>query len=174
MSFEWGTIVKSINWTLVFNLVNFAILLYLLKRLLFKPALEYLDRRREAISERMQSARADEEKAARLAADCEEALQRARQQAEEIVGDARRRADAAIAVAKGSAKEEAVRILEEGKRQLEQERDRMIGELREAYADIAVLGAARVLDREVRIEDHQRLLDELLTEIGEDALRIGS
>ena len=43
MTFEWGKIVKSINWTLVLNLLNFAILLYLLKRLLFKPALEYLD-----------------------------------------------------------------------------------------------------------------------------------
>jgi len=173
VSFEWGTIVKSINWTLVFNLVNFAILLYLLNRLLFKPALKYLDRRREAIHERIQSARADEEKAARLATEREEALQRAREHATEIVEDARRRAEAVVSEAKGAAKGEAARILDEGKRQLEQERDRMIGELREAYADIAVMGAERVLDREVRIEDHQRLLDQLLTEIDEDALRVG-
>jgi len=172
VSFEWGTIVKSINWTLVFNLVNFAILLWLLQRLLFKPALQYLDRRREAIHERIQSARADEEKAARLATEREEALQRAREQATEIVEEARRRSEAVVADAKGSAKAEAARILEEGKRQLVQERDRMIGDLREAYADIAVLGAGRVLEREVRIEDHQRLLEQLMAEIDEDALRI--
>jgi len=174
VSFEWGTIVKSINWTLVFNLINFAMLLYLLNRLLFKPALKYLDQRRDVIHGRMQSARDDQEKAASLTTEREEALRTAREQALEIVEDARRRAEAVVSEAKGSARNEAARILDEGKRQLEQERDRMIADLREAYADIAVLGAARVLDREVTIEDHRALLDQLLAEIDEDALRLAS
>ncbi len=174
MSFEWGTIVKSINWTLVFNLVNFAILLYLLKRLLFKPAIEYLDRRRETIHGRMQAAQADEERAAQLVAEQREALGEARKRAEGIVEAARREAEAAVAAAKGEARKAAERILEDGKRQLAQERDRMIAQLREAYAEITVLGAERVLDREIRIEDHRRLLDQLLEEIDEERLRIES
>ena len=47
MHLEWGTVVKTLNWTFIANLVNFAILLYLMKRFLYKPALAYLDRRRE-------------------------------------------------------------------------------------------------------------------------------
>jgi F-type H+-transporting ATPase subunit b len=174
VSFEWGTIVKSINWTLVFNLVNFAILLYLLKRLLFKPAIEYLDRRRETIHDRMQTAQADEERAARLVAEQKETLADARKRAEGIAEAAQREAEAAIAAAKGEAREAAERILENGRRQLAQERDRMIAQLREAYAEITVLGAERVLDREIRIEDHRRLLDQLLEEIDEERLRIES
>ena len=50
----------------------------------------------------------------------------------------------------------------------------MIGELREAYAEITVLGAERVLDREIRIEDHRRLLEQLLEGIDEEGLRIKS
>ena len=174
MTLEWGKIVKSINWTLVFNLINFAILLYLLKRLLFKPALEYLDRRRETIHARMQAARADEERAAQLVVEQKETLAEARKRAEDIGEAARREAEAMIAVAKGEAREAAERILEDGARQLVQERDRMIAELREAYAEITVLGAERVLDREIRIEDHRRLLDQLLEEIDEERLRIES
>ena len=174
MSFEWGTIVKSINWTLVFNLINFAILLYLLQRLLFKPALQYLDRRREAIHARIQAAQADEEQAAALVLEQKEALSEARKRAEGIVESAQREAEAAIAASKGEAREAADRILEDGRRQLAQERDRMIAELREAYAEITVLGAERVLDREIRIEDHRRLLDQLLEEIDEERLRIES
>ena len=174
MSFEWGTIVKSINWTLVFNLINFAILLYLLNRILFKPALQYLDRRREAIHARIQAAQADEEQAAALVAEQREALGEARKRAEGIVESAQREAEAVIAASKGEAKEAAERILEDGRRQLAQERDRMIADLREAYAEIAVLGAERVLDREIRIEDHRRLLDQLLEEIDEERLRIES
>ena len=174
MSFEWGTIVKSINWTLVFNLINFAILLYLLKRLLFKPAIEYLDRRREAIHARIQAAKADEEQATTLVAEQKEALKEARKRAEGIAESAQREAEAVLAAAKQEARESAERILENGRRQLAQERDRMVAELREAYAEIAVLGAERVLDREIRIEDHRRLLDKLLAEIDEERLRIGT
>jgi len=174
VSFEWGTIVKSINWTLVFNLINFAILLYLLNRILFKPALQYLDRRREAIHARIQAAQADEEQAAALVAEQREALGEARKRADGIVESAQREAEAVIAASKGEAKEAAERILEDGRRQLAQERDRMIADLREAYAEIAVLGAERVLDREIRIEDHRRLLDQLLEEIDEERLRIES
>jgi len=174
VSFEWGTIVKSINWTLVLNLINFAILLYFLKRLLFKPAIEYLDKRREAIQGRLQAAQTDEERAAQLVVDGKEALAAARKRAESIEESARREAESVIAAAKVEARASAERILEEGRRQLVQERDRMIAELREAYAEITVLGAERVLDREIQIDDHRRLLDALLEEIDEERLRIES
>jgi len=174
VSFEWGTIVKTINWTLVFNLVNFAILLYLLKRLLFKPALEYLDRRRETIHGRMQAAQADEERAGQLVVEQKNALAEARKRAESMEESARREAESVIAASKGEAREAAERILEDGRRQLVQERDRMIAELREAYAEITVIGAERVLDREIQVDDHRRLLDQLLEEIDAERLRIES
>ncbi len=172
LSFEWGKIVKDINWTLVINLINFATLLYLLKRLLFRPALEYLDRRREQIAARMESARVSEEKAAALVAQQETALQAAHAQARRIVEEATARAEGMISAAKGDAKQEAARILSEARRQVEQERTQMEADLRRAYAEIAVLGASRILDREVKIEDHRRLLDELLQGIDDEALRM--
>ncbi|MCK4683159.1 ATP synthase F0 subunit B, partial [Candidatus Bipolaricaulota bacterium] len=107
MSFEWGKIVKDINWTLVINLINFATLLYLLKRLLFKPALEYLDRRREQIAARMESARVSEEKAAALVVQQETTLQAAHAQARRIVEETTARAEGMISAAKGDAKQEA-------------------------------------------------------------------
>lgn len=172
MNLEWGKVVKSLNWTFIFNLVNFAILLYLLKRLLFKPALAYLDRRRELIASRMESARADEEKAARLAAERTEVLKKAYEQSRQIVEKAHAQAEETIVAAKSEAKQDAERILDDARMQIEQERVQMEQELRRAYAEIAVLGASRVLNREVKLKDHRRLLDELLAEIDEEALRV--
>ena len=171
MDFEWGKVVKSLNWTFIVNIVNFALLLYLLKRLLFKPALAYLDRRREQIAAQMESARANEEKAEQFALERQEALKETLEKNRHKVEQAQQRAEAIIAEAKDAAKQEAERILVEARRQIEQERVAMAEELRDAYADIAVLGAARVLDREVKVEDHRRLLDQLLSEIDEEALR---
>lgn len=174
MSVEWGKIVTSINWTLVFGVVNFGILLYLLKRLLFKPALEFLDRRREQIAARIEAARQSESQAQLLVAERESELQQARESADDILESAQREAEAVIAKAREVAKADASKILSDGKHRLEQERDRMIHDLREAYAEIAILGAERVLDREIRIDDHRRLLDQLLEEINEETLRIES
>ena len=172
MSVEWGKIVKSINWTLLFSVVNFVILLYLLRRLLFKPALEFLDRRREQIASRIRAAQTAESEARQLVDVREAELQQARGRAEEILAASRRDGEAMIDQAKQAAKIDAAKILADGKHRLEQERARMIHDLREAYADIAILGAERVLDREIRIDDHRRLLDQLLEEIVEETLRI--
>jgi len=174
MSFEWGTIVKSINWTLVFNLINFAILLYLLKRLLFRPAIEYLEKRREMIASRMASARKSEEEAAALAEDRVKELTSARERSVEIVESAQARSSEMIEEAKSQAKAEAERILAGARSRLEQERDEMIRDLKAAYAEIAVLGVEQILDREVKIDDHRRLLDRLVAEIDEDALKVRS
>ena len=168
MSVEWGKIVTSINWTLVFGVINFGILLYLLKRLLFKPALEFLDRRREQIAARIEAARQSESQAQLLVVERESELQQARERADDIIESAQREAEAVIAKAREMAKADASKILSDGKHRLEQERDRMIHDLREAYAEIAILGAERVLDREIRIDD------QLLEEINEETLRIKS
>ncbi len=173
MSLEWGKIVKSINWTLVFNLINFAILLYVLKRLLFKPAIAYLDRRRELIESRMQGAIEGERRAEELVAERMKELAEARGRSVRIIDEARLRSAEMIREAKERAKAEAERIVDEARVRMEEERDRMIAELKDAYAEIAVLGAERVLDREVKIEDHRRLLDQLLSEIDDEALRVG-
>ncbi len=172
MHLEWGTVVKTLNWTFIANLINFAILLYLLKRFLYKPALDYLDRRRERIASQMEAARKSEEKAEELATAREQELSAAREQANRTLEDARARAEEIVGDSKGTARQEAERIIADAKRQIEQEREQMKEDLRRSYAEIAVLGASRVLSREVKREDHERLLNELLSEVDDDALRM--
>jgi len=172
MHLEWAKLIQSLNWTFVFNLVNFVILLVVLRLLLFKPALAYLDRRRELIAARMESARTNEEGAARLAHEAESTVQAAREESRRILDDTVARREAMIAEARLKAEGEAKRIVDDGRRGLERERAEMEKNLRQAYAEIAVLGASRVLEREVNVEDHRRLLDELLAAIDEEELGV--
>jgi len=169
---EWGKIVKTLNLTFIANIVNFAILLYLLKRFLYKPALAYLDRRRELIASRMEAARQSEESADQLAVQREQELSAAREQARRTLEDARAHAEEIVNESKEAARQEGERIVAEARRQIEQEREEMMEDLRRSYAEIAVLGASRVLNREVKLSDHERLLNELLSEVDEEALRM--
>jgi len=165
----WGRII-DFNWTLVINLVQFAVLLVILRWILWKPALKYLDKRRELVASRMAAAKTSEEKAAELVGQREAELAAAKKESAQILEEMRQRGEKSVEEAKQRAKEEAERILADARTQMEHERDRVLAELKAQYAELVVLGTERVLRREVRIEDHRRLLDQLLEEIDESAL----
>ena len=169
MGAEWGKII-DFNWTLVINLLQFAVLLVLLRWLLWKPALKYIERRRELIASRMAAAKTSEEKAGELVVERQAELAAAKKDSAKILEEARERAENSFENAKQRAREEADRILADARDQMEHERDRMLADLKTQYAEMVVLGTERVLDREVRIEDHRRLLDQLLSELDDASL----
>jgi F-type H+-transporting ATPase subunit b len=166
---EWGKII-DFNWTLVINLVEFAVLLVLLRWILWKRVVKYLDQRRELIASRMAAAKMSEEKAAELVGQRETELAAVKRESAQILEEVRQRAQQNFDEAKVRAKEEADRILADARAQMEHERDRVLDDLKAAYAEMVVLGTERVLSREVRIEDHRRLFEQLLEEIDENAL----
>ncbi|MEI6171796.1 MAG: F0F1 ATP synthase subunit B [bacterium] len=169
MGAEWGKII-DFNWTLVINLLQFAVLLVLLRWLLWKPAVKYIERRRELIAARMAAAKTSEEKAGELVGQREAELAAAKKESVQILEEAHERAEKSLEDAKQRSREEADRILDDARAQLEHERDRVLADLKAQYAEIVVLGTEQVLSREVRIEDHRRLLDQLLVEIDDAAL----
>jgi len=162
---EWGTIVKSINWTFVFNLINFALLLWLLKRLLYKPALRWLDARRAQEEERLRTAKEAEEQAKALIKEQEERLAQANRRAQEILSAAEAQAQEMLKAAREEARVQAQVILKEAEEAAAREVEEALANLRRAYADLVILGASKVLQREVRPEDHQRLISELAQRI---------
>ncbi len=165
MRLEWGTIVENINATLLINLLNFALLLWLLKRLLFRPAMNWLDQRRQAEQERLERARTTEAEAESLRAQREEGLADANRRAREILAQANSDAQRIVREAREEARREARRIAEEGEEAARKATQEALTELRRAYAELVVHGAARVLEREVRAEDHGRLLENLAAEL---------
>jgi F-type H+-transporting ATPase subunit b len=166
---EWGRII-DFNWTLLITLVQFAVLLVLLRFILWKPTLQYLDKRRELIAARMTAAKTSEEKANELVGKREAELAAAKKESAGILEEARQRGEKSVADAKARAREEADRILADARTQVEHEREQVLADLKAQYAEMVVLGTERVLSREVRIEDHRKLLDQLLAEIDEVAL----
>ncbi len=84
----------NINETLIIQLVNFLLLMFLLNRLLFKPMLRVLDERRERTEGRRQAAEQRDAQAEAVWADYQEKIQQARVEADRIRSDLIRRAEA--------------------------------------------------------------------------------
>lgn len=161
MALEWGTIVKNLNWTLLFNLAMFALLVFLLKRLLFRPALAWLDRRRELEAERLRTAQAAQLRSEELFHLRESELADANRRAREIVAQAEAEARQLVRAARHEARAQAAAIVAEGEGTAARLREEALVDLQSSYADLVILGASKVLAREVRPADHERMLAEL-------------
>jgi F-type H+-transporting ATPase subunit b len=134
------------GWTLALETVNFAVLVWLLHRFLYRPVLRMVDRRRAEIDQR----RAEAEKAAADAkaqlADIER--QRAQIGAERDAALKAAAGEAEKAAAERSAKAErdANAILENGRQVLGREREAALAEARRAALDLGADVARRLLE----------------------------
>jgi len=159
-------------WVLV-SIVNFLVILYLLRRYLWAPILTVLGNRAEKIREGLAMAEAAKVERERMKAEVERLLADARRDAQAIAERMTKAAEAAAADIRAQAKTEADRIRERGREDAQQFHDQALAQLRSELAGMVVLAASRVLGRELDAEKHRVLietsLDEAATQLTEQS-----
>ncbi|HHY33478.1 MAG TPA: F0F1 ATP synthase subunit B [Firmicutes bacterium] len=141
-----------LDYTYVFQILNFIVLFLLLRRYLFGPVKAYLDRREQYIRDRISAAENDRNHAAKLREELQTDLARARAKAGEIVEQARRASEQIKAEARRMAAEEAARIMTRAREEAARQKEQALQEIRRQAVDISVAVASKVirsvLDRE--------------------------
>jgi F-type H+-transporting ATPase subunit b len=132
-------------WTLGLQTINFAILVWLLHRFLYRPVLRLVDARKAEITQQYAAARESEQKAnahlvaiaaerTAIAGEREVALKTAATQAQELTE-----------VCRAQATREAQTLLEGGRKTLASEREQALAEARHIALDLGADVAQRVL-----------------------------
>jgi F-type H+-transporting ATPase subunit b len=155
---------------MIWTLLAFGLTLLLLRRLAFPRIQEALEKRSRAIAESIDAAERTRMEADQILSEYRERLREARGQADEIVARARKAADRTQDEARVHAKETREEMLEDARRDIEQETRRAIGEIRREVADLTVLATEKVTRKTLDARDHQRLIDEALQEFDFAAL----
>jgi F-type H+-transporting ATPase subunit b len=150
-------------WVLV-SIVNFVVILYLLRRYLWGPILTVLANRAEKIREGLAMAEAAKVERERMKAEVERLLADARRDAQAIGERMTKAAEAAAADVRAQAKAEADRIRERGREDAKQLHDQALAQLRSELAGMVVLAASRVLGRELDADKHRALIEQSLDE----------
>ena len=154
---------------LIFQIVNFLLLLYLLNRLLFKPLLKTLDERQARISQGLK----DAEQAARdrelARAEREAALDEARREAQSMVARATKIAEDSRNEIVAAARSEAERVTARARDEIIAEKERAMAEIREQVADLAILAAGRLLHEEIDGTRQRRLVNDFLADVAPSA-----
>jgi F-type H+-transporting ATPase subunit b len=150
-------------WVLV-SIVNFLVILYLLRRYLWGPILTVLANRAEKIREGLTMAEEAKAERERMKTEVERLLADARREAQAISERMTKAAEAAAADIRTQAKAEADRIRERGREDAKQLHDQALAQLRSELAGMVVLAASRVLGRELDPAKHRALIEQSLDE----------
>jgi F-type H+-transporting ATPase subunit b len=140
----------------------FLILVALLRRFAWKPLLEALERRQDAIKKSLDEAKLARKELERLNDESAKLLAQARAEADAIIS--RTRADAVRAgdEMKQKARAEAENIVRHAEREIAMETSRAVQKVRQEAVDLSVEIASKILKRNVSKEDNERLIAETL------------
>jgi F-type H+-transporting ATPase subunit b len=153
------------------TLIIFGLVVLLLARFAWGPLLSGLQKREKFIRESLESARRDREEAEARLREYEERLQKARDEATALVEEGRRDADVVKRRIEEEARASADATIERAKREIGVARDTALRDLYQQSADLAMHMAGTVLKRQLSPEDHQRLVDDALADLGGDRSR---
>ena len=154
----------NINYTLLLTILNFLILVYVLKKLLWVPLTKFLDDRAKGIEESIRAAEVNREEAQRLVEQQEEALRKARMEAREIVDRGIAEANREARRVRHEGEKQAAKIIDQGRADIALEVEQAKLELRNQTADLSVALAERILRRTLGEEDHRVLIETSLRE----------
>ncbi len=149
---------------LIAQVVNFSLLLVLLRLTLYKPILKMLDERKRKISDGLNAAEIARAEAAASQANIQGQLDVARKEGQEIVGNAQQIATRIQADAREQALKDAEAQRLRALADIQLERDRAIADLRAEFADLTVSAAEKVINQSLDRPAHQRIIDEALAE----------
>ena len=154
-------------WVLV-TIVNFLVLLYLLRTFMWGPIMRTLDTRAAKIREGLQMAEDAKAERLRMQAEVERLLSEARREAAATSERMQQAAEAAAAQSRTEARAEADRIREKGRVDAQQLHDQALAQLRSELASMVVLAAGRLLGREIDPAKHRELIEQSLAEAGKE------
>ena len=159
----------NVLWTLL----TLGLAVFILAKYAWNPFLDILQKREDFIRDSLAQAKDDREAAEARLAEYEERLTTARAEASAIVDEGRRDAVVVREREEDKAKEEAEKMLARAKREIDIAKDTAIKDLYALTGKLATDIAAKIVDRELKPADHEKLihdaLDQLLAGKGGDS-----
>jgi F-type H+-transporting ATPase subunit b len=155
----------NLNATLVLQSIAMMIFVWFCMKYIWPVLLKAMDERREKIAEGLAASDRAERELEAARAQAEQQIREARDKASEIVEQANQRHGQILGQAKEDALAEKKRQVAAAQADIAQSTNQAREALRAQVANLAVLGAQRLLEKEIDAEVHRKLLDELIREI---------
>ncbi len=152
---------------LVFTIINLLILYFLMRKFLFKPVNGIIAAREEIIRKQFAEAEEAKAQAEKLKEDYEISLKDAKEEADQIVSDARKKARAEYERILKAANEDAEKKLHRTERIIAEEKAKSLRSMETEIETLVMAVATKVVGQSVTAETNQNFYDEFIAEMGE-------
>lgn len=157
----------ELNRTLLFQVINFLVLMGFLYLFLFKPIKRFLAQRSETIRKSLEDAETSRAEAQKKLSDYTELISQAQQKVEVMKDAAEREALDQSRQTIKEAKKEARRLIDLGKEEIERAVRDARQELKKEVVDLAAALAEKVIKRSLKEEDQHRLIENSIDQLKE-------
>ena len=157
--------VIDINGTVIVELITFLVMLAILARWVYPEIVRLAEARQRAVAEQLaQAEKARKEAEARLE-EAKQKLDEARRTAQQVVDQATKTGEQVRQDLKTKAEEDARRIGENARKEIEAERSRALQSARDEVADLVVVATQKVIGESLDDPKHRQLIDRAIKEV---------
>ena len=156
-------------WTALFTLANTVTLYIVAKKYLFQPVLKMIKERQDEIDGMYEDADKAKASANALQAEYQLKLSAAAETSDRIVKEAVARGQSREAEIIRQANAEASAIMDKAAADIAQEKKKAINDAKDEISGMAMAIAEKVVGRELNSADQEKLFDEFISELGEEA-----
>ena len=153
--------------TLIAQICNLFIQLFVFKKFFWDKILAILDQRRAAADQEITDAKAAHAEAAAIKATYEQNMKEAKEKADGILLSAQKTATARSEEIISQAQAAAAQIKSKASADIEMEKKKAINDAKNEISGLAMAIAGKVVERELNAEDQSDLIDRFINELGE-------
>ncbi len=155
----------NINITLILQSIAMMVFVWFCMKFIWPPLIQALENRREKIADGLAASDRAEKALDAAKGQVDKVLEDARVQANRIMDQAQQRRNQIVDHAKEEAVSERDRQVSAAAAEIQQNVNHAREELRQSVASLAVLGASRIIEKEIDEEAHRELLEKLISDI---------
>jgi F-type H+-transporting ATPase subunit b len=147
------------------QIVNFTILLLLLRAFLYKPILKLLEERKKRVAASLKQAEEIENKLAEISQDQEKILQKAREEAARIIAESKQEAKELAEKTMQETKETVDQMIKRSEERVQLEKEKMMALVKKDITELVIAATAKVAKKTMDEPTNKKLIDETIKEL---------
>lgn len=150
----------------VFYLINFLILVGLLTKFLYRPFLNLMETRKQSIRDALDNAELTNRRADEKMENYNRQIAKVEEEGREIIKEAKLRAESQAADIIEEAHAKADAMILSAEQEIERERQKALGEMKQQVAVLALLAAEKIVERSIAQVGQDQIVDEIIEQAG--------
>jgi F-type H+-transporting ATPase subunit b len=157
--------VIDINGTVIVELITFLVMLAILARWVYPEIVRLAEARQRAVAQQLEEAEKARKDAEARLEEAKQKLDEARRTAQQVVDQATKTGEQVRQDLKTKAEDDARRIGENARKEIEAERSRAMQSARDEVADLVVVATQKVIGESLDDPRHRQLIDRAIKEV---------